>query len=104
MCGYRGRDTLCGACQDHLETYKASKNYQWDLEEEVEYWLRQGENHDLALDILEKELRDIDLYAFFFGENREEIMERVKANVVEQAKKYVEDTVEEAWWKDDDID
>lgn len=103
MCGYRGRDTLCGACQDYFETYKSSKNYQLDLEEEVEYWLRQPENHDEALDILEKELRDIDLYSFFFGENREEIMERVKANVVEQAKKYVEDTVEKAWWNDDDM-
>jgi hypothetical protein len=103
MCGIKGRDKLCNRCKDRFEEYQISREYQWDLEEEVEVWLRDPDNSDLALDILEKELRDTDLYEFFFGENRELVMDKVKANVVEQSKKHVTDTVDEAWWNDDDL-
>lgn len=103
MCGYKGRLPFCTPCQESFEEYKESRQYQWDLEEEAEFWLRQSENHDEALEIVEKELRDTDLYEFFFGDNREAVVERVKANVLEQAKNYVEDTVEKAWWNGDDV-
>ena len=102
MCGNRGRDELCNRCKDAFEDYQASKEYQWDLEEEVEVWLRDPDSFDLSLDILEKELRDTDLYEFFFGENRELVMDKIKANVIEQCKKYVTDTVDKRWWNDDD--
>lgn len=103
MCGYKGRVEYCNECKESFQEYLTTRDYQWDLEDEAEDWLGQSENHDVALAIVEKELRDTDLYEFFFGKNREQVVERVKANVLEQAKKHVEDTVQEAWWKVDDI-